>query len=1599
MLERYNEIINDLEDDEDFESLVFEENHYLAQNIFLLKNLGKIEACNIEQVSVKLKVEAQYLGIPFARYVAREMARWLLKCDTSDQFETICGVIKKLTAEAEFDMKRFMGVLLNSYGQGRERRTEENLSSQICILSLLYCLRTQLPGVMSEEMIFEQLISVEQFIVHDLKEMVLTTDGQLQANEVFDDFLKSALRIINLSLASENERESYSFRHMKFIEQIFHSILEQDINNFLNWSIDAPKISVYQYTLDFIIQNTFALEEIRTSLAVQDIFIREVTRICCRAPCSLDELNGKPQPDYIKVCGDSVNMLYSDNSASYEYRRPLFVTLLKMFEAYRDSSIPVPDHNIAVINSIISIGRHLSTFSELTCVFALIRTFCSFDPFSKSGVLETLTDYLENSIERYDTNLLILVLTFAWLAENEKAFRHINGYRIWIQRNIIREDVNILSTKRKAQFLFSTLSNMVPYQSSKMLQLNLHSFSGFPRWRSIVNDYITLLKTRLLDMGESIQLNKNTLPQSIPTQSSHVLSLEKLLVSFSLSSRIPQALLEAIVFRNRWYINTFLPDLMYGEPLEEEVSGTISPTIRASFVENLYKNGKIAKKIYDGYLERKRQKKLELAQTVKNESTKQPQNDKSPVTIDLASSDESPVKTLVITQPEISKEMVFKNLERLVGTLLNNIEDCTDFNLDNLKLNEKIDEIKTAIAVLLDLPSEEQNHHTNNNSASMHVTDSLIYDPRSHELYENACKPLSRSKIPNSLTTLLMNVIQLLLQNILTKKAKNVTAKYLIAFLDILRHFKFLHPFIYLNLYQSIYSSSTVLSNDDCLIVALVCIILEVWKPNSCDPTTSGFINISCLDIHIASVGSKTPSCNTLNTLTPLKALFGIYVHGQFPRKLNTDPLLTILCYVIAVGFEIFSNQPQKNLELLILSLESDTFLKQPENQQVVAYSEQLCPQDSNLIPREFVWKVAYELENKQSFPKAESVRDKWVDSKIRALIADLPIVYRQPDLFSWMTWELIRSSNSQTIIEHVDNMILCKYYDQYGKLESTTGDHLISAAQRLGSDILSYILRKEMVYLLDLQQCETKSLIQRVIEIPMEGHPLNFNHIVPILRKLSTSYLDKPQDSQNGYHVPSKPADWARRCLIRELQAIDMGSNFFGNHITIDMNTQFMSVYFQTLKRLLDLSYNDIISGGLINCTATRHQMQDIATWIELCFSISDLMNDPAWVEFVQLDLKQFLAHLDENSCCFEQFYRFCPTFFMTLHAHSYDGQLGESICCRVHNLSINSVNSQLQKFAASIVDNYTCEQPPNTSILICKDPYMLACTVHCYIEDLLNSAISDDDDQATRIVKGLSGLLSYFRLNDCNLLVYPESGSNEVFVCMFYEICIRKMIRLLSGDLFNLGITFASLVFGDTTFSDLTTFKLTFYKELALGLLTSQPKVLRTLSLEWYSNHSLHSKISLPAGLSRNLYLQLTLILLSKLEKDFGQIKLKYVAQFFFDNIVQSYLSFMQQLCSLSSVYYYPKVIITSVQQTIEHWTKTLTNTVIADIEAIPFGTFSRDSVEASITSIKALDPVNGVYIHYLWTLIAVNDVSRTHSPHSPLKKRKTQPIIEID
>ncbi|XP_076989437.1 Fanconi anemia group A protein isoform X2 [Tamandua tetradactyla] len=155
--------------------------------------------------------------------------------------------------------------------------------------------------------------------------------------------------------------------------------------------------------------------------------------------------------------------------------------------------------------------------------------------------------------------------------------------------------------KKALVFLLKFLSDLVPFEAPRYLQVHLLHPPLVPsKYRLLLTDYVALAKTRLADLKVSIEntglyedlssAGDITEPHSQAPQ-----DVEKAIVVFEHTGKIPATVMEASIFRRPYYLSHFLPALLAPRVLPEV------PDPRVAFIEALRRADKIPPSLYSTY--------------------------------------------------------------------------------------------------------------------------------------------------------------------------------------------------------------------------------------------------------------------------------------------------------------------------------------------------------------------------------------------------------------------------------------------------------------------------------------------------------------------------------------------------------------------------------------------------------------------------------------------------------------------------------------------------------------------------------------------------------------------------------------------------------------------------------------------------------------------------------------------------------------------------------------------------------------------------------------------------------------------------------------
>ncbi|XP_074261461.1 Fanconi anemia group A protein isoform X12 [Saimiri boliviensis] len=156
-------------------------------------------------------------------------------------------------------------------------------------------------------------------------------------------------------------------------------------------------------------------------------------------------------------------------------------------------------------------------------------------------------------------------------------------------------------SKKALVFLFKFLSDLVPFESPRYLQVHiLHPPLVPSRYRSLLIDYISLAKTRLADLKVSIENmglyeDLSSAGDITEPHSQALQDVEKAIMVFEHTGKIPVTVMEASIFRRPYYMSHFLPALLTPRVLPKV------PDSRVAFIESLKRADKIPPSLYSTY--------------------------------------------------------------------------------------------------------------------------------------------------------------------------------------------------------------------------------------------------------------------------------------------------------------------------------------------------------------------------------------------------------------------------------------------------------------------------------------------------------------------------------------------------------------------------------------------------------------------------------------------------------------------------------------------------------------------------------------------------------------------------------------------------------------------------------------------------------------------------------------------------------------------------------------------------------------------------------------------------------------------------------------
>ncbi|KAM9351947.1 Fanconi anemia group A protein [Symphorus nematophorus] len=298
-------------------------------------------------------------------------------------------------------------------------------------------------------------------------------------------------------------------------------------------------------------------------------------------------------------------------------------------------------------------------------VLCFLSTLLVYNPSAQPSLRELLSRLLSSAFEGYDLENMITAFLLArqGALEGPGIFP---SYSDWFKMSFGGGSGYHATSKKSLVFLLKFLSDLVPFEPPQYLKVHILHPPYVPvKHRSLLMEYISLAKTRLADLKESVEdmglYEDVSGAGGSSVQCQAVQDVEKAVTLFESTGRISATVMEASIFRRPYFLTRFLPALLTPRVLPVKADSLMS------FIEALKKADKIPAAQYQSYVEA---------------CQKQRQQDCSTVCLDT---NDDPLEVLKIQLQEFTELLVEGNdgemsaqLSRISHTLSVIFPGCPD---------------------------------------------------------------------------------------------------------------------------------------------------------------------------------------------------------------------------------------------------------------------------------------------------------------------------------------------------------------------------------------------------------------------------------------------------------------------------------------------------------------------------------------------------------------------------------------------------------------------------------------------------------------------------------------------------------------------------------------------------------------------------------------------------------------------------------------------------------------------------------------------------------------------------------------------------------
>ncbi|KAL0968227.1 hypothetical protein UPYG_G00264040 [Umbra pygmaea] len=234
-------------------------------------------------------------------------------------------------------------------------------------------------------------------------------------------------------------------------------------------------------------------------------------------------------------------------------------------------------------------------------VLSCVSTLLVYNPTTQPSLKELLSRLLVSAFQVYDLENIITAFLLArqGALEGPGVFP---SYSEWFKMSFGGANSYHGKSKKSLVFLLKFLSDLVPFDPPQYLKVHLlHPPYVAVKHRALLQEYVTLAKTRLADLKVSVEEMGlyEDVSGGAPVQPQCQVrqDVEKAVSLFESTGRIPATVMEASIFRRPYFLTRFLPALLAARVLP------VKPDARMNFIDSLRKADKIPAAQFSSYME------------------------------------------------------------------------------------------------------------------------------------------------------------------------------------------------------------------------------------------------------------------------------------------------------------------------------------------------------------------------------------------------------------------------------------------------------------------------------------------------------------------------------------------------------------------------------------------------------------------------------------------------------------------------------------------------------------------------------------------------------------------------------------------------------------------------------------------------------------------------------------------------------------------------------------------------------------------------------------------------------------------------------------